>query len=84
MRLWRRTHPLTPEQRKKMNCRAYTHVLVKRGVIIKQVCMSCGDPDSYIHLPDYSDPRYVVWLCRKDLSGVNAYLIAKRKVDGAR
>lgn len=63
MREWRKTHPLTPEQRKKMVCRSYTHVLIKRGKILRQPCRVCAAV-AQPHHPDYSNPRLVEWLCR--------------------
>lgn len=64
MRAWRKTHKLTPEQRRKMNCRSYTHTYVKRGKIVKQTCFDCQSPDVQAHHPDYKNPRLVVWLCK--------------------
>lgn len=50
--------------RTRANTRAYTRVLVGRGVLQKQPCAHCGSKQSQAHHPDYSDPRTVVWLCR--------------------
>lgn len=63
MRVWRKTHPLSPEERKKDICRSYTHVLIVRGVLQKAPCEVCGDVDVHAHHPDYSNPRKVKWLC---------------------
>lgn len=54
---------LSEEQKKRSRCRAYTHVLLKRGKLQKQPCARCGSEKSQAHHPDYSDPRTVVWLC---------------------
>lgn len=64
MRAWRKTHPLTSEQRKKDNCRSYSYVLLKRGKIERQPCQKCGSQDSQMHHPDYDQPRLVEWMCR--------------------
>lgn len=63
MREYRNTHPLTAEQRKKMNARSYVHVYLKRGKIKKQPCILCKDPDSQPHQTDYNKPLEVKWLC---------------------
>lgn len=65
----RRTRPkhrdLPPDKKLKAVCRAYTGVLVKRGVIPKQPCERCGGTKGVeAHHPDYTKPRKVVWLCR--------------------
>jgi hypothetical protein len=64
MREWRKTHPLTPEQRKKMNARSYAQVNLQRGRLSKEPCFVC-DGDAQMHHPDYGQPLKVVWLCRK-------------------
>lgn len=64
MRVWRITHRLTTEQRKKMNCRSYANVYLKRGLLTKNTCKCCNSPHTQMHHPDYSRPLYVVWLCR--------------------
>lgn len=63
MREWRKTHLLTPEQKKKDICRSYTHVLINRGKILRQPCEICGE-SAQVHHPDYNNPRLVKWLCR--------------------
>jgi len=64
MREWRKTHPLNELQREKMNTRSYTHVYVKREKIKKQPCLTCKEPKSEAHHPNYDEPLLVVWLCR--------------------
>ena len=64
MRVWRRTHRQTPIQRKRANARSYAKVYLKRGKLEKQPCEKCGEVNSQMHHPDYSEPLRVVWLCR--------------------
>ena len=64
MREWRKTHPLTPEQKKKSNCRAYANTYLSRGKIKKEPCCLCGSKDAQMHHPDYDKPLWVVWMCR--------------------
>jgi hypothetical protein len=63
MREWRKTATLSEESRRRSNCRAYTHVLIKRGKLIPQPCQECKIEPAQAHHPDYSNPRLVVWLC---------------------
>lgn len=64
MREWRKTHPLSDEQRAKDNARSYAAVYLRRGKIDRGPCAECGADDSQMHHPDYSKPLQIVWLCR--------------------
>lgn len=64
MRNWRKTHPLTRDQRIKDNARSYAGVYKRRGKLIPQPCERCGCTESQMHLPDYAQPLKVEWLCR--------------------
>lgn len=64
MRAWRKTHPLTPEQRVKDNCRSYAGVYKRRGYLKPRPCAECRSQRAEMHHPDYSKPLMVVWLCR--------------------
>ncbi len=55
---------LTSEQRLKLNCRSYTHVLIKRGKLTKGLCIVCSSKETEAHHEDYTDPRSVTWFCR--------------------
>src|SRR5215475_13126734 len=63
-REWRKTHPLTRMQRRKLNARSYAHVYLKRGKIVKEPCRICGSVDSEMHHPNYRKPTLVHWYCR--------------------
>lgn len=56
---------LKPEARKKANTRAYSKEYLKRGFIVKQPCVVCGDENSQMHHDDYDKPLDVIWVCRK-------------------
>ena len=64
LRRWRKSHPLTTEQRKRMNARCYAHVYRKRGKIPIKPCAACGEAKAEMHHSDYSKPVAVIWLCR--------------------
>lgn len=55
---------MSPADRERSRCRAYTNVLIKRGVLTRQPCESCGAARVQAHHADYSKPREVHWLCR--------------------
>jgi hypothetical protein len=63
MRTWRKSHPMSEEQRRRDICRSYTHVLIRRGKIKRQPCVECKIEPAQAHHPDYGNPRLVVWLC---------------------
>lgn len=65
MRDWRKSHPLTAEQRRRDNARSYAGVYLRRGKLSKEPCMKCGSMFSQMHHPDYDKPLFVQWLCRK-------------------
>jgi hypothetical protein len=50
----------------KHKMRAYVLVqrLLRNGLLTKERCMFCGDPNSEAHHVDYNDPANVMWLCR--------------------
>ena len=64
MRMWRKTHSLTAEQRHKDNCRSYAGVYKRRGYLKPELCERCEEPKVEMHHPDYDKPLEVVWLCR--------------------
>ncbi len=47
-----------------MNARAYLHVYVRRGKVLKVPCLVCGTIEVESHHPDYSQPLNVLWLCK--------------------
>lgn len=63
-REWRKTHPLTEEQRRRDTARSYASVYLKRGKIKRMPCEVCGEK-AQMHHPDYSKPTKVKWFCRK-------------------
>lgn len=64
MRQWRKTHPMTPEQRMKDTARSYAGVYLRRGKIVRTPCVECGAEPAEMHHPDYSKPLEIMWLCR--------------------
>ncbi len=65
MRVWRKSHPLNREQRRKANARCYAGVYARRGLLKRKPCEVCGTWDNLErHHDDYSKPLEVRWLCR--------------------
>jgi len=42
-----------------------TRAALRRGLIERDVCQVCGDPQTDGHHPDHTKPLEVVWLCRR-------------------
>ena len=61
--LLRKLADLSPEEKRKARCRMKTHRLLKRGVIKRGPCQTCGWATVEAHHPDYGKPRLVIWLC---------------------
>lgn len=65
MREWRKSHPLSPEQKLRDNARSYAGVYKRRGKLVPQPCEVCGAAEVEMHHDDYSKPLEVRWLCRE-------------------
>jgi len=65
MREWRKSHPMTEQQRFKHNVRRKTNQRIERGLLIKQTCEICDDINVEAHHEDYNNPYDIKWLCRK-------------------
>ena len=65
MREWRKSHPLTAEQRRKQNVRRTSTYYVSRGTLVKAPCEVCGSLEVEKHHDDYDKPLEVRWLCRE-------------------
>lgn len=66
MREWRKTHPISDEQKRRHSVRRRIGMRVKRGTLKKEPCFLCNSTVRIeAHHPDYSKPLWVVWLCRK-------------------
>jgi len=72
MRMWRKTHQLTPEQRRKDNARSYAGVYKRRGILTPKPCRICGDSNAQMHHDDYDQPLMVDWLCEEHHRGLHA------------
>lgn len=65
MKGWRRTHPLTPEQRRRAITRSYANVYQRRGYFTFQPCSVCGSTGrTEKHHDDYTKPLVFRWFCR--------------------
>ena len=64
MRTWRKSHPLSDEQRRHDIARSYAGVYLRRGRLARQPCADCGGTGEHMHHADYDAPLEVTWLCR--------------------
>lgn len=55
---WKIEHP------KEVKAQYKLRYYVKRGVVKKEPCITCGDEKSVGHHPDYNKPLEVIWVCR--------------------
>ena len=46
------------------SCRLKTMELIRKGILIRGDCLSCGKPNGHAHHSDYNDPFNVEWYCR--------------------
>ena len=65
MRRWRRTHPMSAEQRRKDISRSYAGVYKRRGLLQPNSCADCNAEHVEMHHEDYVRPLDVIWLCRR-------------------
>ena len=47
-----------------MRCRAYSGVIVQRGILVPMPCEVCGDTKVERHHEDYDKPMHIRWLCK--------------------
>jgi len=62
-REWRRTHPLSDEQKVRARTRAIARYLRAQGRLNPEPCLLCGAAETQMHHPDYNNPYRVEWLC---------------------
>lgn len=62
-RQWRKSHPMSDDQRKRDVARSIAGVYKRRGHLVQQLCCECGGPSTQMHHEDYSKPLDVKWLC---------------------
>lgn len=55
---------LPESARKKANCRSHTKEYIKRGKVLVMPCWICNEK-AEAHHEDYTNPKDVIWLCRK-------------------
>lgn len=83
MRQWRKSNPLTDEQRRKMVCHSYSNMYLRRGNILRQSCRYPGcSKTAQMHHPDYAEPLRIIWLCRQHHRLVHSSREAAERVNG--
>jgi DNA-binding CsgD family transcriptional regulator len=56
---------ISEEEKKKIRARTKARSIVKLGLVSKQPCRECGNPNTEAHHEDYDRPHGIIWLCRK-------------------
>lgn len=84
MRTWRQSHAMTDAKRLRSNCRSYTKVYIRRGKLVPEPCLFCGDPATQPHHEDYSKPLEVHWLCREHHLALEGKTVRKYQISMAR
>jgi hypothetical protein len=69
----------TPEQWKKVLCRARTKYAVKSGKLKKSLCEGCGSRKVEAHHEDYDRPYMIRWLCPSCHKDVHKYVVLPPK-----
>lgn len=54
-----------PTWRFKNAARSLTKKLITHGIIKKENCKICNDPNSQVHHTNYSKPLEIIWFCAK-------------------
>ena len=80
MREWRKSHPLNDIQRLKNSARSYARVYKRRGVLVPELCESCGANEVEMHHEDYSQPLKVNWLCRPCHGDIHGFHVPRSQV----
>jgi hypothetical protein len=62
MREWRKTHPPSNEQLRRIRARAYARTYLRRGLLQREPCQVCGR-SAQMHHDDYTKPLQVRWFC---------------------
>ena len=62
---YRREYRKRPGNPVRDMARQYLNRAVRSGVITREPCIACGEPQSQGHHPNYDKPLMVVWLCLK-------------------
>jgi hypothetical protein len=50
----------------KRNASAAVQRAIKKGTLVREPCIICGDPKSEAHHFNYNRPLVVIWFCRRD------------------
>lgn len=61
--LYKRNRYQNLVNRQKQLARSAAYRRLKKGIIVKESCKLCSNPEVEMHHPDYSKPNDIVWLC---------------------
>jgi len=54
---------ITTHKDKQKKAWTAVHKALRKGKLVKQPCIHCGNPDTQAHHADYDKPLEVAWLC---------------------
>jgi len=60
----RATNKWRSEDRRRLSCHLKVKRAIKKGVLVRQPCQTCGEVNSLAHHEDYDKPLDVMWLCQ--------------------
>ncbi len=91
----KRRHALLPEEkrtanaawmrrnRKKVLAQKATRRAIKKGLITREPCATCGSERVHAHHEDYDQPLIVQWLCPACHAGLHAKKRERQRMEGA-
>lgn len=82
MKEWRKSHPLSDEQKFRRDVRRKTGMRIKRGLLIPLPCEVCGNKEVEAHHDNYKKTYDIKWLCFKHHREhhINKFLEGKKHV----
>lgn len=68
----RKRRQASPDAARRQQARRLVRTAIEAGVLQRQPCEQCGEPNGHGHHDDYSKPLEIRWLCRIHHAKVHA------------